>query len=108
LIVNYQATSPSISAGNLQYSSYVPYLGNSAERITLADVLACCQANAAVNLVILKKLNLRGFRREKPSRLDLQNQIQVLSDELRDFKRLIRRRDELPGGGYNGPENKPL
>jgi hypothetical protein len=76
------------------------------DTVTLEDILECCQANGELLKTILEKLNLRGFRRDKPSRKELAAQNQEILNELRTMKRLIRRRDELPGGGYDGPEEK--
>jgi hypothetical protein len=64
---------------------------------TLEAILACCQANTALNLAILKKLNLRGFRKAKPSRAELSQQNQLILNEIRTLKSIIRRGDTSLG-----------
>ena len=70
---------------------------------TLDEILACCKANTALNLAILKKLNLRGFRVEKPSRADLDKKMNEILTEFATLKRMIRRGDEARknDGGYD-------
>jgi len=49
---------------------------------------------------ILNRLSKMGFRKEKISREDLQNQNNQILIELRNFKRLYQQ--GLPPGEYNG------
>ena len=104
MIIIYQQSNVSSAMNFQSYSAYVPSLGTIGSSVTLEDILRCCEASAAISLAIVQKLNLRGFRREKPTRLELQAQNQEILNELRTLKRIIRNRDEISGGGNNGPE----
>ena len=100
MILTFPTANPGVSTGFVSYGSYTAYIGVDAG-VTLEDVLLCCEANGQLLSTIIKKMNLRGFRRDKPTRKELQAQNQEILNELRDMKRIFRRRDEF-GGDENG------
>ena len=62
------------------------------------DVLASCQANTILLDAVKTNLNLKGFVKGKPSRKDLEQQLDLVLIELSDVERLIRIDAKTSGG----------
>lgn len=73
-----------------QPGSIVVYQGL-APAVTLEDILDCCMEGKEAILEILTILRRRGFRREKPSRLEIMRKLDMVLEETRDMRKMFRR-----------------
>lgn len=62
-----------------------------AEGVTLADLLACCQANYALLLELINFMKRQGFRRERPSRQELMDKLNQVFTETIDNRKELKK-----------------
>jgi len=74
----------------LQYGLYGTFTAD--RPVTLEDVLECCNKNNALLQDIQVFLRQQGFRRERPTRQQLDDKMQIVLNEVRDQKKDYRRR----------------